>query len=498
MSGFQQGKREVVQELQINADQFYAERDHRTNLSYLQSTEPANITVYIPDEWARTSVGQLTFLWTCSLIARMGRRYNGLQTAMSREAAQGECLIPGAQSESFATSVLTHLHESDPFGVYDWIDAPPAGSYVLAVGDFSGKGDSKVVRPVGWTAGLAAANSMPVISGIKDQEFNPIGAALAAALGAADVYFHFNRTLLPDYQPPDPIWISAQQSSSTNVVGESLPYEPGPSLAGDIDLGKLLVAGAGALGGNMLAILGTLRNLRGRIDISDNDLLDLSNLNRLVWALVHHFQQPKAKVAQALLDTSSIEATVHLQRYENLIRTSNEDFVNRFDVVVSGVDQMASRAFIQCGWPRLLIDGGTGGFNFRVSTFAADTQGGCAGCIAGNSQLSFNQLRAPMRCAGGEAGTEVASLRYFESYSFVSFFGAAFLAARVLQRALGGLATDQSFSTEADALYLAGMNHKVLRNSDRCLCLCGHLIAREYRPTKYSLENNVGSTARGN
>lgn len=478
----------MAQNIVARCDQFYAERDNRTDLIYAQPQEPVLLAASLADEWASTAVGQLTFLWLCSLIARMGRRYNRLQVWLSQEAANSQCLIPGVAAPNLAAAVLGHLQGADPCGAYEWAERPAEGTFVVSVGDLPAGVDGRVVRPQGWEAALGEQGALAPAALVAGVDMNPVGAALAAALGAAAVYLHFNRELLSRYEPQSPLWLSAHHSAATSTAGDAAAWPQGPRLPADLDLGRILVVGAGALGGNMLAILGALEGLRGRVEVADDDPLELSNLNRLVVALLRHLRQFKAHIAAESLSGSSVEVVAHLKRFERLQAVGAADRLplETYDAVVSGVDQMASRAFIQSGWPRLLIDGGTGGFTWRVSTFPSASGGACAGCLAGNSQRNFNELRAPMRCAGGQADQGVQTFQPFESYGFVSFLGAAFLSARVLQRALGLLPTNESVSVEADALFLVGMQRKILQKSERCLCLCGHPEARAYRAAKYA------------
>jgi molybdopterin/thiamine biosynthesis adenylyltransferase len=312
---------------------------------------------------------------------------------------------------------------------------------------------------------------------------------VAAALGAAAVYHHFNRNLLPRYEDQAPLWISALHSSvTTGSIDDSAHSFAGPTLPSSIDLGKLLVVGAGALGGNALTILSQLKSLRGRIDVVDHDRLDLSNLNRLVAAVVAHLGMNKAELAASLFLGSAVDCFAHVKRYEQLAMAAGVHLpVEAYDLVVAGVDQMASRAFIQSGWPRFLIDGGTGGFSWRVSTFPVETVGACAGCLAGNAQGTYNQLRASMACAGGGVVESPQIQQQFESYGFVSFLCAAFLVSAVLQRSLGILpSASESISGEADTLYLRGLQRKTVQKSGLCLCRCGEPVVSDYRSIKYA------------
>jgi hypothetical protein len=96
-------------------------------------------------------------------------------------------------------------------------------------------------------------------------------------------------------------------------------------------------------------------------------------------------------------------------------------------------------------------------------------------------------MREPVPCAVGQPTQPGQPPPPTDSYGFVSFFGAAFLSARMLQRATGLLPDlRESFVTSAIALNLAGLQHEAARPSDKCLCRCRHETVREYRVKKYS------------
>lgn len=392
----------MAQNILAGCDQFYAERDNRTDLIYAQPQEPVLLAASLSDEWASTAVGQLTFLWLCSLIARMGRRYNRLQVWLSQEAANSQCLIPGVAAVNLAAAVLGHLQGADPCGAYEWAERPAEGAFIVSVGDLPAGVDGRVVRPQGWEAALGGRGALGPVDPIG-VDMNSVGAALAAALGATAVYHHFKRGLLSRYKPQSLFWLSAYHSAATASAGEAAAWPQGPPLPADLDLGRILVVGAGALGGNMLAILGALKGLRGRVEVVDDDPLELSNLNRLVAALVCHLRQFKAHIAAESLSGSSVEVVAHLKRFERLQAVGAADRLplETYDAVVSGVDQMASRAFIQSGWPRLLIDGGTGGFTWRVSTFPSASGGRAPDVLL--ATVSGTSTSCARRCAARAA-----------------------------------------------------------------------------------------------
>jgi predicted metal-binding membrane protein len=92
----------------------------------------------------------------------------------------------------------------------------------------------------------------------------------------------------------------------------------------------------------------------------------------------------------------------------------------------------------------------------------------------------------PLGCAIGNPNQDTSVENPMDSYSFVSFFGAAFMAAKAMRYLLGSpSSTSSSDVTSAVALNLAGMQHGFEQPSERCLCRCSHPIVQEYRFGKY-------------
>lgn len=470
--------------------QFYTQRDNRTSIYLSQPVEPVALILTITPKWAATLDGQLALYWLSSLVARMGQRYNHLRIYLPQDAANIPCRIPGVSAADISDALQSHLYAADPCGAYAVGGQPSQGALVVAVGDMPDNIPGLIVRPGGWSAGVAAPGDLPDTAPPMAKS-NPVGAALAAAAGALEIYRYFNGGGLPDYGTQVPVWISAWRSAVSQSAAEAADWTDAPELTDTINIGRCMVVGAGALGGNALAILGAVPGLLGRVDIIDPDRIEISNLNRLVAALYSHERQLKVDVAADSLRATSVEVARHVDYYERPHSAGGARRlpIEEYDVVLTSVDQMATRAFVQSDWPRLLIDGGTRAYAWRVSTHPASSDGSCIGCLAGKSQRSYGDLQAPLGCVGGAPSQPAQVEVPMDSYSFVSFFGAAFLAARVLQQALGRIEEigSGSISTQATALNLSDLQHQAEQASnDQCLCRCSHPAVRSYRAAKYS------------
>ena len=478
-----------MQELNaIDCESFYRQRDHRTNLTLAQAASPIALAVSISPAWAETVNGQLTLYWLSSLVSRMGRRYNQLRLLLPDRIADLSCVIPG-HSGSLAEVILTQLVASDPCGAYRITEDLSDDIPLVSVGKLERTYDHLVVEPHGWSASIAWSGEVPV-STAPNAWLNPIGCALAASLGATEVYLQFNQQNLAGRESQLPLWISAKHCAVTSTADEAANWNDDLGLPDDIDIGRWLVVGAGALTGNALAILGTAREkFRGSIDIVEPDVVDLSNLNRLVETLaIHAGRLKKVDLAAHSLRESNVIVVTHDAIYERL-RHSGKLSIEDFDLVLTGVDQMASRAFVQSDWPRFLIDGGTRGYTWRVSTIENSGDGPCLGCLAGKSQRHYRDLASPLGCAVGLPGQAQATPAPMDSYSFVSFFGATFMAARAIDKCLRlSPATGPSFRTEAVALNLKQLQHKHELPSKSCLCMCSQPVVQRYREAKFRMQ----------
>src|SRR5205814_5436880 len=121
---------------------------------------------------------------------------------------------------------------------------------------------------------------------------DPIGALLAARVGAAEV---FKRLISLKAERGD-LWDGLTFSSWTYECGGD---DPGPALPERLDLEALLV-GAGAIGNGILYLLGLLP-LTGQLWVVDRDDFTDENLGTCLLMGPHDLQGAKATFAQAYL-----------------------------------------------------------------------------------------------------------------------------------------------------------------------------------------------------
>lgn len=140
--------------------------------------------------------------------------------------------------------------------------------------------------------------------------------------------------------------------------------------------GRVLVVGAGGLGSPVILYLAAAGV--GTIGIVDNDVVDLTNLQRQIVHGVHDIG--RSKVASAADAVEAINPGVHVVRHEDRLGAHNVmQLVAEYDVIVDGVDNFAARfllndACVLAG--KTLVEAGILRFGGLVMTI----KGGVSAC----------------------------------------------------------------------------------------------------------------------
>lgn len=143
---------------------------------------------------------------------------------------------------------------------------------------------------------------------------------------------------------------------------------------------KVLVCGAGGLGSTVLANLASLGI--GTIGIVDNDVLELSNLNR---QYIHKFANiGKVKVESAAKWINEFNPEINIKTYQTRLDDQNyQDIVKDYDLIMDCFDSFKSkfllnRIAVKTG--KILIHGGVTEF-FGQVTVIVPGKTACLNCI---------------------------------------------------------------------------------------------------------------------
>jgi len=168
---------------------------------------------------------------------------------------------------------------------------------------------------------------------------------------------------------------------------------------------RILVAGAGALGNEILKTLALIG--AGRVLVYDMDRIELSNLSRGVLFRDGDEGEGKAEVAVRRMRDLNPEVLAHA-RAENMVHRAGLGAFLWADIAISGVDNREARIFVNAACAatgRAWVDGGIEGFSGVVRAFRP-SDGPCYECTM--SALDRKLVAARRSCA--LLGREAASL----------------------------------------------------------------------------------------
>jgi adenylyltransferase/sulfurtransferase len=144
---------------------------------------------------------------------------------------------------------------------------------------------------------------------------------------------------------------------------------------------SVLVVGAGGLGSPVLLYLAAAGV--GRIGIVDNDVVELSNLQRQIAHTTAMLGEPKtasaARAARAINPRSLIEPHQMRLTAENAL-----DLIHKYDLICDGTDNFATRLLVSDACvlaQKTLISAAVSRFDGQLATFKPHLGGPCYRCL---------------------------------------------------------------------------------------------------------------------
>jgi hypothetical protein len=211
----------------------------------------------------------------------------------------------------------------------------------------------------GWDALVSCLHPVPVgISG------NPLGAGAAAAIACANVF----RAV---FKADDPKLDNDIRFSTFSLS----PSEGDQDGWGDVDLGdKNVLVGAGAIGNAVLWSLARA-NVRGRLDIVDPEMVELSNLQRYVLARRTDVKRPKIDVTLDYLE-GQLATVGHSTDWASFVATDHH-----WERAIVALDSARDRRAVQASLPRWIANAWTQPGDLGVSTHPWTEAGACLSCL---------------------------------------------------------------------------------------------------------------------
>ncbi len=141
------------------------------------------------------------------------------------------------------------------------------------------------------------------------------------------------------------------------------------------------IVGAGGLGAPVLLYLAAAGI--GRITLIDNDIVDISNLQRQVLYRSEDIGKPKAECAK--LSLNALDPNIEIIAHDARFTVDNADLLNDCDIIIDGSDNFETRFLlnrIAFEKRKILVSGALGRFDGQVSAFDfRDGNGPCYQCL---------------------------------------------------------------------------------------------------------------------
>ncbi|MCK1519381.1 ThiF family adenylyltransferase [Bradyrhizobium sp. 17] len=185
---------------------------------------------------------------------------------------------------------------------------------------------------------------------------------------------------------------------------EALGIQPN-LLAGPIDIGTAYMTGAGAIGNGFLWAARHV-NLRGLLNVVDDDIVSSGNLQRQIWFDTDDLEKPKASrlCARAQSRFPDLELKPRPSRLQDLPERGSGPWLER---LIVAVDSRQARRSLQKELPREVFDASTTGTREIVLHTNRQLSGlACMGCIYPKDQREISERMS----MASHLGIEVADM----------------------------------------------------------------------------------------
>ncbi|MEW6227544.1 MAG: hypothetical protein AB1700_05525 [Bacillota bacterium] len=333
-------------------------------------TSPKRILVSLSADVASRTNGQMMVVHALNLLPRLSQWCTTIDVLVPAETV---CRLAVGYGSRLATVVLDLLQGIQPYGAYRILTAAE-GEYdaALCIGHANLHGTPGVfIGSDGWVARAGRSPDIGETIGVE----NVLGAQGAAALGVAQLYARLGGIVVDDTIDP-----------TTFSFFHMRPYEPGmsnPALPQSLHWDTMHIIGAGALTNATMQALRYLPALRGTFVVTDPEALDLTNNNRYTLMTYRNGVDKLSKV-ELIRRVWCNHPGVTIDSQATAFGSGHD---LKADLVVTAVDRVAPRLEAQRRLPSILLNAGTNGAQFAISTHSrmgiVNNSERCVGCVIG-------------------------------------------------------------------------------------------------------------------
>lgn len=274
-----------------------------------------------------------------------------------------ELLPLGGRAET-AVAALARLARSINPAV-EFTDAAPERRAAIVVGET--RIDAAASIHTGSDRWIARVSSeRPMGSGASA---NPFGAGAAACLAAANLF----RGMFGEWLTRPELDRDATLSLLNFETGDRAENGELPRGA---DIGRVQLAGAGAIGNGFLWALANAADIRGRLHVIDPEALELSNLQRYVMALRKQVGTAKVRLAARVLAGTGVTVRPFKETWREYAARGEP-----LGHVAVALDTVRDRVQLQASLPARISNAWTQTGDLGVSRHGFGDDAACLACL---------------------------------------------------------------------------------------------------------------------
>lgn len=431
MFEFTSAERERISARWPTAMDFYGERDDRTArlVADVGSYASVPVEIHIDPTAADDVTVQRITLVVANLTVRWARR---VSLILENDPPLAPLLLRRDDETTLGDRLSFEMATADPFGDFIVGSLPlpsPTGVSPLRVFIGPWRHSTTIlqedfqIHAVAWTALGRRGRSTVQSRGNLDLPATTAAAALAGALGAADL---FKRAI----GHPRERWMSTfawdTWSSFLSLGADSWSRINNRVVPEKLELGSTLLAGVGAIG-SAFVYLADMMPVAGHLTLFDRDAIEITNLNRSPLFNVLHALEKPAKTAAAAEYLSGRGLTT--TAVNGLWREHASVFAQQeFDVWISLTNEDGAWGEVPFHLPPIVIHGTTtSGWGFGAGRHIPIRED----CTLCRMPRPFAEFRGP--CGEGEIAPGEGAKEIRASLPFLSTAAAALMMSGYMQ-----------------------------------------------------------------
>jgi molybdopterin/thiamine biosynthesis adenylyltransferase len=237
-------------------------------------------------------------------------------------------------------------------------DSEPDIALIIGDGQMNPTRQRIYVGSDGWEALVSTSRACSVGASLL-----PFGAGAAGCIAAANV---FRAIFLDDPRLDDDLRLG-----TIPMLRDADRRMP----AHEVDVGRVVLAGAGAIGNATVWALGRAQ-VTGELHIVDHQKIELGNIQRYLLAARADEKTVKANHLAAQL-TNRLVGVAHEHTWQEFAARAERPL----DRVLVGLDSARDRRAVQAALPRWIANGWTQAGDLGVSIHPSFLQGACLACL---------------------------------------------------------------------------------------------------------------------